>query len=268
MKPTVELQQQVIWLTGASSGIGEALISALAPCCQQLIISARNQIKLDQLAKPFSNVTALPVDITDLAALQQAAERIDQQFGRVDTLIANAGTCEYVDVKNFEAAMIQRVLDTNFIGLANNVEVALPLLRKSQRGYLVGVSSSVAYLAMPRAQAYGASKAAMTHFLEAMKADLKEEGIDVSVVSPGFVKTPLTDLNDFPMPMRISAEDAAQRIIKGLKKRPWDIHFPKRFTFILKLIASLPAPLRHRITASMARSDDGSASNQPEKENP
>lgn len=268
MKPTLPLEQQIIWLTGASSGIGEALIAALAPRCQQLIISARNQTKLDALAQPFANVTSLPVDITDLSALQLAAEHIDQTFGRLDTLIANAGTCEYVDVKNFEAAMVQRVLDTNFIGLANNVEVALPLLRKSQRGYLVGVSSSVAYLAMPRAQAYGASKAAMTHFLEAMKADLTEEGIDVSVVSPGFVKTPLTDVNDFPMPMRISADDAAQRIIKGLEKRPWDIHFPKRFTFILKLIANLPAPLRHRITASMARSEDDKASKQPEKENP
>lgn len=267
MTQTIPLSQQIIWLTGASSGIGEALISALASRCQHLIISARSRDKLEILAQPFNNVTAIPVDITDLTAMQQAADQIEQTFGRLDTLIANAGTCEYVDVNNFEAAMVQRVLNTNFIGLANNVEVALPLLRASRRGYLVGVSSSVAYLAMPRAQAYGASKAAMTHFLEAMKADLSAENIDVSVVSPGFVQTPLTDVNDFPMPMRISADDAAQRIIKGLEKRNWDIHFPKRFTLLLKLIANLPAPLRHRITAAMARSEDTATGNKPEKEN-
>ena len=100
----------------------------------------------------------------------------------------------------------------------------------------------------------------MTHFLECMKADLDGQGIDVSVISPGFVKTPLTDQNDFPMPMRISAESAAERIIRGLEKRTWDIHFPKRFTFILKFIGFLPASLRHRITTAMSRANEKTAS--------
>jgi short-subunit dehydrogenase len=109
-------------------------------------------------------------------------------------------------------------------------------------------------LAMPRAQAYGSSKAAVTHFLESMKADLTPLGLDVSVVSPGFVKTPLTDVNDFPMPMRITADQAAKEIVKGLRKRTWHIHFPKRFTFILWMLGHLPAFLRHKITAAMSRS--------------
>ena len=169
-------------------------------------------------------------------------------------MIANAGTCEYVDVNQFDTALFRRVLETNVLGLVNTVGAALPLLKQSKRGYIVGVSSSVAMLAMPRAQAYGSSKAAITHFLESMKADLTPLGLDVSVVSPGFVKTPLTDVNDFPMPMRITADQAAKEIVKGLRKRTWHIHFPKRFTFILWMLGHLPAFLRHKITAAMSRS--------------
>ncbi|TNC92016.1 MAG: hypothetical protein CSH36_06735 [Thalassolituus sp.] len=118
---------------------------------------------------------------------------------------------------------------------------------------MVGVSSSVAMLAMPRAEAYGSSKAAVTHFLESLKADVAALNIDVSVVSPGFVKTPLTDVNDFPMPMRITADEAAVATIKGLERRSWRIHFPKRFTFILWCLGQLPAFLRHRLTRAMSR---------------
>ena len=259
---TLPLKQQVIWLTGASSGIGEALVAALAPRCEALIITARNEIKLTQLVKASgaSNVIAMAGDITDLESLEKIARDIDRLYGRIDTVIANAGTCEYVDVNQFDPALFQRVMDTNFMGMVNTTAAALPGLRRSQRGYLVGVSSSVSMLAMPRAQAYGSSKAAMTHFLESMKADLAEAGIDVSVVSPGFVKTPLTDVNDFPMPMRISAEKAADEIVAGLEKRQWHIHFPKRFTRLLWLLGHLPAGLRHRITASMSRASEASDS--------
>lgn len=249
---TPALDQQIIWLTGASTGIGEALVHALQARCQHLYISARNVEQLQTLAASYNNVTALAADITQIAQLQLVADHIDARFGRLDTVIANAGTCEYVDVDAFDHRLFERVMNTNFIGLINTVEVSLPLLRKSPRGYLTAVSSSVTYLAMPRAQAYGASKAAMAHFMACMKADLAHQGIDVSVISPGFVKTPLTDQNDFPMPMRISAEDAAQAILQGLQKRPWDIHFPKRFTLLLKFMGALPSTLRFAITANMS----------------
>lgn len=252
MNTAPDLAKQVIWLTGASSGIGEALISTLSSQCETLYISARSADKLTELSQGMSNVIPLAADITSMDSLTQAAEKIEQQSGRLDTLIANAGTCEYVDVEQFDTEMFRRVLDTNFMGTVNSVAVALPLLKKSQRGYLVGVSSSVTSLPMPRAQAYGSSKAAMSHFLECMKADLAHLDIDVSVVSPGFVKTPLTDLNDFPMPMRISAEEAADEIIKGIAKRQWHIHFPKKFTLLLGFMGSLPAFLRHKITKKMS----------------
>jgi len=261
-KTAPPLAQQVIWLTGASSGIGEALVKALASRCLQLIITARNGDKLQQVAEQSgcSNILCYPADITDRDQLHKVAGEIEQQFGRLDTLIANAGTCEYIDVKQFDAELFERVIHTNLVGLANCTEAALPLLRQSQRGYLVGMSSSVAYLPLTRAQAYGASKAATNHFLEAMKIDLADEQLDVSVICPGFVKTPLTDRNDFPMPMRISAAEAAEEIIRGIERRQWEIHFPRRFTRILKAIAALPAGLRMRITRSMSRNQEASAS--------
>lgn len=255
MSDVISLKNQVIWLTGASSGIGEALAENLAPLCAHLYISARSEDTLKPLEEAFSNVTAIAADITDEATLAAAVAQIRHESGRLDTVIANAGTCEYVDVNNFDTALFRRVLETNVLGLVNTVGAALPLLKQSQRGYIVGVSSSVAMLAMPRAQAYGSSKAAVTHFLESMKADLTPLGIDVSVVSPGFVKTPLTDVNDFPMPMRITADQAAKEIIKGLRKRQWHIHFPKRFTYLLWLIGHLPAFLRHKITTAMSNSN-------------
>ncbi len=221
------LRQQVIWLTGASSGIGEALTDELAPRCKALFISARSEEKLRPLAAKHSNVTVITADITDESSLHEAASTIEKAHGHLDTLIANAGTCEYVDVTDFDTALFRRVFETNMMGLVNTT-----------------------------AQAYGASKAAVAHFLESMKADLQAMDIDVSLVSPGFVKTPLTDVNDFPMPMRISAEQAAEEIVKGVEKRQWHIHFPKGFTRILWFIGQLPAFLRHRITAQMSRTDE------------
>ncbi|MGL6250948.1 MAG: SDR family NAD(P)-dependent oxidoreductase, partial [Billgrantia desiderata] len=134
---------------------------------------------------------------------------------------------------------------------------ALPLLRQARqtgrRPQLAATSSAAAYLALPRAEAYGASKAALSHYLESLRLDLAHEGIDVSVIHPGFVATPLTARNDFAMPMRISAEAAAQAIVTGLEKRRLDIHFPRRFTYGLRLLGLLPPPLRYRLGKRLVR---------------
>ncbi|MBM95614.1 MAG: short-chain dehydrogenase [Oceanospirillaceae bacterium] len=246
------LEDQIIWLTGASSGIGAALAETLIPRCAGLILTARNREALEQLAKGHSNVLIAAADIGDRRQMHQAAEFIQARFGRVDTLIANAGTCEYLDVREFDVALIKRVFDTNFNGLIHTLEVALPLIRKSRRGYLVGMGSSATYLPLPRAEAYGGSKAAVSYLMESLRGDLASEQIDVSIISPGFVKTPLTDRNDFAMPMRISPQEAADFIVQGLQRRPWEIHFPRKFTLMLKLLGALPASLRLKITSKIA----------------
>lgn len=251
-KPVI-MAEQIIWLTGASSGIGEALVHSLQAQCRHLFITARNADALQALAVQYSNVSVLVADITDAEQMQTAATEITAEFGRLDTLIANAGTCEYLDVTEFDIELIRRVHETNFFGMVNTLNAALPLLRNSQRGFIAGMSSSVTWLAMPRAQAYGSSKAAVRHFLQCMQADLKQEGIDVSIISPGFVGTPLTDLNDFPMPGKISASKAADIITRGLIKRKAEIRFPYLFTLFLRFLGALPNGLRLRVTSAMAK---------------
>lgn len=246
------LKQQSIWLVGASSGIGEALVAELQPRCRQLYISARSEDKLQTMASLYNNVKALPLDVTDTDAAQSVANQISENGG-IDMLIANAGTCEYVDVQQLDVALFERVMRTNFIGLVNCTAAALPLLRKSPKGCLAAMSSSSSWLAMPRAQAYGASKAATNYFMESMRADLVHEGIDTCVIFPGFVDTPLTKRNDFDMPMMISASEAARHIAHGLEQRQLSIHFPKRFTWPLKVLGLLPALVRLKIAARLSR---------------
>lgn len=250
------LENQVIWLTGASSGIGAALVDALRDRCFGLIITARNQDALTQLAGSSPSILVAPADITCPDDMARIATVIQTHYGRLDTLIANAGTCEYLNVQQFDHALIKRVFDTNVLGLANTLSAALPLIRQSQRGYLMAMSSSATYLPLPRAEAYGASKAAVSYLMASLRADLAAEQrpnpIDVSIICPGFVKTPLTDRNDFPMPMRISPEQAAISIVRAMHQRPWEIHFPKRFTGLLKLLGSLPAGIGFRVSRRLA----------------
>ena len=155
-----------------------------------------------------------------------------------------------------DAALIERVVRTNLLANSYCLETALPLLRKGLRPHLVGVVSSVTFWPLPRAEAYGASKAGLRYLLESLRIDLAHENIDVTLVSPGFVDTPLTEKNDFPMPMRWSAPKAAQHICQRLDKRPLEIAFPTLFIAILKLLSSLPKCLQLAIGKRLARNSD------------
>jgi NAD(P)-dependent dehydrogenase (short-subunit alcohol dehydrogenase family) len=161
-------------------------------------------------------------------------------------------------VQQFEAALIQRVLNSNLLSAGYCIEAALPLLRAGNQPHLVGVASSVTYLPLPRAGAYGASKAALRYLLQSLRIDLAAEGIDVTVVSPGFVDTPLTARNDFAMPMSWPAAKAARHIHKRLSHRDLEIAFPAPFIFGLKLLSWLPGRLQLAIGKRLART--GSAS--------
>lgn len=248
----MKLENKLIWLTGASSGIGYALCEALLKKGNRVYASARNCEPLLTLKNQYQHLYLIPCDISDQDSLAHAALQIHAYTPYLDMLIANAGTCEYLDVEQFDSALIKRVMDTNFMGTVYSIETALPFLKQAFSPQIIAVSSSVAYLPMPRAQAYGASKAALSHFMESLYSDLQHRGFRMSIVSPGFVQTSLTDKNDFAMPMRISASQAAKHIIHGIEKNQWDIHFPKRFTRILKIISLLPAGLRLAITGRMS----------------
>ena len=243
-----------IWLTGASSGIGAALAELLLQRGHRLALSARTTKPLHALAERYpGQVLVAPGDLSDDAQVRAIGERIAQVWGALDSVILNAGTCEYVEVQSFEAAMIERVVRANLFSASYCIEAALPLLRLGHKPHLVGVGSSVTYLPLPRAEAYGASKAGMRYLLEALRIDLAAEGIAVTLVSPGFVDTPLTQKNDFPMPMRWPVDKAARHIAERLEQRPFEIAFPGPFIAILQLLAHLPKRLQVAIGTRMAR---------------
>ena len=243
-----------IWLTGASSGIGAALAEKLLNDGHLLALSARHSEPLDALAERFpGQVLVVAGDLGERLQVREIGKRIKQAWGALDIALLNAGTCEYIDAGDFDAALIERVLRINLLGTSYCIEAALPLLRGGNRPHLVGVASSVTYLPLPRAGAYGASKAGLRYLLESLRLDLAREGIDVTVISPGFVDTPLTAGNDFPMPQRWSADKAAQFICTQLEKHPYDITFPALFISVLRLLASLPKRLQVSIGKRLAR---------------
>ncbi|WP_372982656.1 SDR family NAD(P)-dependent oxidoreductase [Marinobacter sediminum] len=246
-----------IWITGASSGIGEAVTQALTRGGHNLVITGRRQQPLEDLkAAAPERIIAAAGDTTSKEDLK-SIESVLEDHGDLHMAILNAGTCEYLDITHYDSDVIEKNIHTNVIGTARCVDIALPALRRTRAkglpATLVIVSSSAWWFPFGRAEGYGASKAALTYFAQALRADLAKEGIDVVVVSPGFVKTPLTDRNDFPMPFLVTADDAAERIVAGLAKGKNEIAFPKRFTWMLRTLGALPQRAIDRMAASMAR---------------
>ena len=250
-----------IWLTGASSGMGVHMAEELLKSGARLALTARTLAPLKALSDRYpGQVLLVPGDLTDRPQVREIGNRITQLWGALDTVILNAGTCEYVDVRHFDATVIERVVRTNLLATSYCLESALPLLRAGSRPHVVGVVSSVTYWALPRAEAYGASKAGLRYLLQSLRIDLAQEGIDVTLVSPGFVDTPLTEKNDFPMPMRWPAHKAARHICQRLQKRLLEIAFPTLFIATLRLLASLPKRLQVALGRRLARTSDGKPS--------
>ncbi|QQE82160.1 SDR family NAD(P)-dependent oxidoreductase [Pseudomonas putida] len=242
------------WLTGASSGIGAALAQQLLEQGHQVALGARQAENLAPLTAQFPQQTLLAIgDISDPRQVADVAAHIERSWGGLDLVILNAGTCEYLEPGHFDPDLVERVVRTNLIGVSHCLHAALPLLRRGQRPHLVVIGSSVSWLALPRAGAYGASKAAVRYLIESLRIDLVNEGIDVTLISPGFVDTPLTRRNDFPMPQIWSAERAARHIVVRLPKRLLEINFPGVFTVVLRLLGAMPVRWRLKLGQRLAR---------------
>lgn len=257
MNPEYGNNNLTVWLTGASSGIGLAVLAELVHSGHRVIATGRSRERLEALVSEFgSSVIALPGDVTNPEDCRYFQAQL-QALAPIDWAILNAGTCEYMDVSAFDAELVSRVINTNIVGTARGIEAVLPVLRSRRsegvKPLIAVVGSSACWFPFTRAEAYGASKAGLAYLANSLRADLAGEGIDVSLVSPGFVRTPLTDQNDFAMPFLMEADDAARIMVRDLTRHKAQSHFPKRFTWMLKLMAYLPRPLRDRMAASMAR---------------
>ncbi|MBT2341188.1 MULTISPECIES: SDR family NAD(P)-dependent oxidoreductase [Pseudomonas] len=242
------------WLTGASSGIGAALAIQLLEQGHQVALGTRRANSLSHLIERYPGQVLAAVgdvDVPEQVALIGA--QIEQAWGALDLVILNAGTCEYLEPGHFDPALVERVVRTNLLGVSHCLAEALPLLSRGEHPHLVVTGSSVTWLSLPRAGAYGASKAAVRYLVESLRIDLINDGIAVTLVNPGFVDTPLTRRNDFPMPQRWTAERAAAHIIARLPRRPLEINFPAAFTLGLRLLGALPASWRLKLGQRLAR---------------
>lgn len=232
---------ETIWLTGASSGIGKQLALQLAESGAQVIASARSAEALASLEDQHPGIRGLRFDVTDTAASPQVGEALQQMVDHIDRVVLNAGTCEYFDIGQPDWDMPRRVMEVNFFGAVQTLAIAMPLLEKSQRrGHIVGIVSLATAAPFTRAEAYGASKAAFNYFLDSLRTDLCDRDMDVTVIHPGFVKTPLTDKNNFAMPFLMSAEDAADKIIVAMKRRYRRYAFPNRLKWLLDVLTCFP----------------------------
>lgn len=252
------------WLTGGSSGIGREVARQLARRGDRVHVTARREEALQALVEEFpDHIVALPADVSDDASMQRlfASLPAATRPHRLDGIILCAGTCEYMDLPDLDVAMMRRVAEVNFFGVANACAAALPLLEQTAaqarggrqaRPCIVGVCSMSVLVGFPRAEAYGSTKAAMRYFLDALRCDLGDR-IDVRTVLPGFVETPMTAANDFPMPFCMSPEDAARRVIQAVDGTRREVRFPWRLYGLLKLAAWLPGLWYGPVMAKLRR---------------
>ena len=237
-------------ITGASSGIGQQLALHYAAKGWTVYAVARSKDKLNEMAKN-AGIVALPLDLTDSAAIQRTAQQLRDDGVVLDLLLLNAGTCEYVDANDLDLAAFERTFAINFHAVVAATKYFMPLLKASLNPQLAIVSSMAHFFPFTRAEAYGASKAAVSYFADSLRLDIADSGISVHLIEPGFVDTPLTQKNDFAMPFLVTVEQAAERIFNGLQAGKSRIRFPRRLSYMLKLLSLLPYNLRNKVAQRM-----------------
>jgi short-subunit dehydrogenase len=233
--------KKVIWITGASSGIGKALSIKFAQEGWIVAASARREGLLQELTKINQNIHSFPLDVTNPEQCKKVFEEIKKKFNNIEISIFGTGIHDPNSEKRFNLEKIREIMEVNYFGTMNSINSVYDYYNDKKCGQISIISSVAGYRGLPAAGAYCASKSALTSFTESLRFEMMRKNVRVSLVSPGFIKTPMTDQNDFPMPMIKSPEFAAEQIYIGLtKKTGFEIHFPKAFTFFLKFLRILP----------------------------
>ncbi len=235
--------EKKIWITGASSGIGKAVAEKFAKEGWKVAISARRKEILDEMAKN-PNIFSFPLDVTQEDRVNEVFSKIMENFKDLDICFFCSGTYNPKYEQKIDTKKIKSTMDTNFLGTVNCVKSVESFFKNKKSGQISIVSSVAGYRGLPNSSGYGPSKAALTNFAESIYFDFKKYNVKISVISPGFIKTPLTDKNEFKMPFLKSTEFAAEKIYKGLvNSKSFEIDFPKQLTLILKFLRILPYKL-------------------------
>jgi NAD(P)-dependent dehydrogenase (short-subunit alcohol dehydrogenase family) len=241
------------WITGGGTGIGRALALRLAADGWQVVVSGRRPEPLEEtVAQAAGSIHSWPLDVTDLPAVRRAVADIEAKHGPISLAVLNAGMYQAVKLDSFKAEVLAEHMRVNYQGVVNGMDALLPAMRARKSGHMVLVASVAGYRGLPLASGYGPTKAALINLAESLKYMFEKAGLTLSVCNPGFVETPLTEGNRFPMPFLMKVDDAAAALQRGIYAREFEIAFPTRFVLILKVLRALPYwayfPLMKRMT--------------------
>ena len=242
---------KLAWITGGGTGIGKALALALDKRGWQVIISGRTEQKLQAVVELGQKIAYLTLDVTDREQSQQVFNTLYEKYGLPDVVVLNAGDYTPMPVDEFNLDLIYKLNQVNYLGVMNGLASILPLMKARKSGQILLMASVAGYRGLPDAAPYGATKAALINFCEAMYIPLKKHGVLLRIINPGFVTTQLTAKNTFKMPAEITSTEAAGRIVKSLASESFEITFPKRFTYILKILRILPYRLYFFFTSKI-----------------
>lgn len=252
-------KERVVLITGASSGIGRALALELGKRGARLGLTARRAEELSKVAEEVSRAggqaLALPADVRSTEEINLVAERVREKWGRVDVLIANAGMSTTTAGTHLDASEAGDVITVNVIGVVNSVAAVLPDMVKRGDGHLVAISSLASYRGLPKSGAYSASKAAVSTFFESLRVDLRRNGVAVTTIHPGFIRTPMTANRKKKLPFLLEVDDAACRIIKAVERRARTYAFPWQLASLVRVIRHMPGSLYDRLASNTSFRD-------------
>ena len=246
--------KKTIWITGGSTGIGKALALKFASKGWNVAISARRENLLKEISDNNENIFTFPLDVTSKSQCIQVFNEIKRKFESVDICFFSTGTWNPKKEKDIDVEQIEDVFKVNFFGTLNSIKAVEEYFRKRKKGIITIVSSIAGYRGLPNSTGYGPSKSALNNLAESLYFDFKRYNVRVCLVSPGFIKTPMTDKNDFKMPFLKTSEYAAEKIYDGLvNKNIFEIHFPKSLTIILKILSFLPSKIYFGLVGKMTK---------------
>ena len=248
------MNKKTIWITGGSTGIGKALALKFANKGWNVAISARRENLLQEISNSHENIHGFPVDVTDKIKCKQTFEQIKNKFENIDICFFSTGTWDPKKEKDIDVEQIENVFKVNFFGTLNSIKAVEEYFKNRKMGTITIGSSIAGYRGLPNSTGYGPSKSALNNLAESLYFDFKRSNVRVCLVSPGFIKTPMTDKNDFKMPFLKTTDYAAEKIYDGLvNKNIFEIHFPKSLTLILKILSFLPSSIYFSLVGKMTK---------------